>query len=202
MTPARFAVRRRALLSRAARVAVVITAVAIWQPAPAFATDDLTTALTEIKANASEAKKSRDFPLVEEERLGRLEMLAAATGDSPWVRGFLALGKADELIATMQYAECCTLLRESWKPFATKPDGLVFGDIALKMFECCMAALTIHPDCLDDGNPARIATRQELRAMIDAAAAGDPCVTEAVAAAASDGGEPAEPAVVRCRTEG
>ena len=184
MTPARFAARPRDLLSRTARLAVVIAAVAIWQPAPASHADDLTAALKEIKANASEAKKSRDFSLVEEERQGRLEMLADATDDSPWVRGFLSLGKADELIATMQYAECCTLLRASWEPFATPPDGLVFGDIALKMFECCMAALTIHPDCLDDGNPKRIATRQELQTMVNAAAAGDPCVTEAVVAAA------------------
>ena len=171
----------RGILFQLACAAVVTLC---WQPVQATAGDDLAAALADLDRTAVAARRSRDFALVEEQRLGRLELLAGAADESPWARGFLALGKADELIATMKYRECCELLRETWKPFASSTEGVVFGDIAVKMFECCMAAQSIHPDCLDDDNADRIATHQELLTAITTAAARDSCATEAGAALA------------------
>jgi hypothetical protein len=137
---------------------------------------------------AKSAVRARDFAAAERIRSERLAMLSAADGDSPWRAGAAAIEEAGKRIDRLDYRGACETLRAAWRPFgspaaAASPAG-VLGDVAMKLFEATQAALAFHPRCLDDGNPERIATRDELRAALRIAVDRDPCAVEARAALA------------------
>jgi hypothetical protein len=132
-----------------------------------------------LNAAAVEARKARDFPQIEKLRVERLLAAEKSPPGSDWSKAATAMHEADDLFNRLRYGEACKLLRAAWQPFAESKDGPVFGDVAMKLFEVVQGALAIRPDCLDEGNPSRVATEEELRVAIRLAVARDPCATEA-----------------------
>jgi len=172
-------------------VAFTTVAVAVlWASGPPHANSDdaFDRKLIGFAEAAKSAARARDFSAVERIRAERLAMLSDGDGDSPWRAGAAAIGEAGKRIDRLDYRGACETLRAAWRPFgspaaAASPAG-VLGDVAMKLFEATQAALAFHPRCLDDGNPERIATRDELRAALRIAVDRDPCAVEARAALA------------------
>lgn len=133
--------------------------------------------------NARLAREKREFAKVEDLRLERLALLAAAAaGDdktaakSPWVAGAKAISEADSLVKAMRYEQACKLLEGAWQPFMKSARGEpVFGDVAMKLFEATQAALAVYPEfpAVDAG---------VLQKAVQLAADADPCAIEAKAA--------------------
>jgi hypothetical protein len=146
---------------------------------PADAADESDTDIGKLDAAAKTAQKARDFAQVEKLRIERLLLADKTSPESDWNNGAEAIREADALFNKLKYGDACKRLRKAWKPFAESQAGPVFGDIAMKLFEVAQGALVIHPDCLDEKNPDRIATEAELRTAIKMVVDRDPCASEA-----------------------
>lgn len=164
---------------------MAIVAVAAWAlqatgddaPQP-VADSPLAAALDKLHADATEARKARDFTAVEALRKQRLALLRDAKAESPWTAGHAAITAARDLVRQMKYEEACATLSAAWAPFErTARDGAVFGDVALELFAASEAAKAVYP-----GFNAVSADR--MRAAVQKAAEADPCQVEALVATA------------------
>jgi len=142
-------------------------------------------ALDRIHGAARAAAQAGDWEEVEKQRLARLALLEEAPPDSPWRRGLDAIVSSRRLVAALRYGDAIGELRTAWAPFvAADPDAVVFGDLAVRMFEVTQQALAVYPGAFEEGAIGSIATVEELRTSLSLAVERDPCQVEARALAA------------------
>lgn len=141
-------------------------------------------ALERIHAAARAAAGANDWEAVERQRIARLALVEESSPPSTWRQGLDAIVSSHRLVAALRYKDAMGELRAAWAPFATGGgDAVVFGDLAVRMFEVTQQALAVYPDALEEGSPGCLATVEELQTALALAVERDPCQVEAQAIA-------------------
>jgi hypothetical protein len=145
-----------------------------------FATSPYANELADLHQRARAAAAKNRFDAVEKLRIERRELIRGLSTESPWTRGLDALDEADRCVDGLRYRDAAKALRAAWQPFAegTAGDG-VFGDIGVRLFEVTQQALVAFSHADEEGHADLVATKKELRDVIDICLEKDPCQVEA-----------------------
>lgn len=155
-------------------------------PVPAAAAE-FEDAVESLNQDATQAFNRGDFEIVEKLRRERFSLIQK-TKEEPWATAYATLvqvdgSKTDDkdvgLVNRLQYRDAYKKLKDAWTPFAARRNGPVFGEVAIRLFEVTQQALAVHPGALTDGDPERLATRNELLEIIETVIRHDPCSIEA-----------------------
>jgi hypothetical protein len=194
--PHRFRASRH--VSIGARKLLLTGGLALLMPLVAHATGaaELDAVVAALTAQAKVARDQADWELVERKRLQRLEAIekhAAVHPDSKslWVRAWQAMsdvdGGTDEtaapspgLVNELKYKEAASRLRGIWDEMTSQPQGPVFGEIAVRLFDLSQQAKAVYVDALIPESPNFVVSVDDLQKILSTAIARDPCCIKAV----------------------
>lgn len=141
--------------------------------------------LETLHSKAEIARDRGDFEAVEILRLERLEAIDSLPSSSAWKQGLDAIKLADGAIQRMQYKEAVDILLKAWKPFDATHEAtnkaILFGDIAMKIFEAMQAATAVYKPGQADFPTLE---DEDLKKIVKTACESDPCQVELRAARA------------------
>ena len=142
--------------------------------------------LETLHSKAEIARDRGDFEAVEILRLERLKAIDSLPSSSAWKQGLDAINKSDSAIQRMQYKEAVEILITAWKPFEATHEAtnkaILFGDIAMKIFEAMQAARAVYKPVETDYFPGL--NDEDLKKLVETACESDPCQVELRAARA------------------
>lgn len=138
------------------------------------------TSLEAIHSKAQIARDRGNFDAVEDLRLERLKAIDSLPELSAWKQGIDAIKRSDRAIQQMRYAEAVETLLKAWQPFEAahddNPKAILFGDIAMKVFEAVQAALAVYEPSDQSAFPKL--QDAELERLVNTAYESDPCQVE------------------------